>query len=231
MISKAKSLQNSILNGKWGAAASRKLPSGSMGATSLPLAPWSNDLSRSMSSDDSSKSRMSRFWSILAGVTLLGMTAMPRWTLNLRMTWAAVLPYFLATSWILGSSRRLGSPSLAHGLSGDPRGLKAVRKKPFSLQKLLSFSWLKYGWHSTWLVAGLIFPLSKMSWICTELKLDRPMSFTMPFSTSFSIASQVSVGLTSSYMRDPSSFLGNLFAVGSPVFLKAYGQWIRYRST
>ena len=51
--------------------------------------------------------------------------------------------------------------------------------------------------------------LSKTSWICTELKLESPIDFTSPFSTSFSMANHVSVGCVSrSYMTDPSGFLG-----------------------
>jgi len=36
-----------------------------------------------------------------------------------------------------------------HGLSGEPSGLYAVTAIPLDWQYLISFSWVRYGWHST----------------------------------------------------------------------------------
>lgn len=36
-----------------------------------------------------------------------------------------------------------------HGRLGEPRGLYAVTASPLDLQYLSSFSWVRYGWHST----------------------------------------------------------------------------------
>ena len=76
----------------------------------------------------------SKFCLILSGLTLFGITTTPRSTWNRINTWAGDLLCFLPISTILGSSRREGSPGLAHGLSGDPRGLYAVKTMLRSLQ-------------------------------------------------------------------------------------------------
>lgn len=102
----------------------------------------------------------------------------------------------MASSTSFGSSSSTGSSGCAHGLSGEPSGLYAVTERPFSLAKSASLAWPKYGWHSTWLVAGFTSHLARMSSICSELKLDRPTSRTRPFLTSFSTDRYVSVGLT-----------------------------------
>ncbi len=93
----------------------------------------------------------------------------------------------LAIPFSPGSSRRTGSSGSAQGRSGEPSGLYAVITTPCSLMKASRRDWLKYGWHSTWLVAGLTLHLARTSEICSELKLDSPMSLTRPFSTSFSM--------------------------------------------
>lgn len=50
----------------------------------------------------------------------------------------------------------------------------------FSLQNSISFSWVKYGWHSTWLTVGGIFAMARMRSICCWLKLDTPIDLTLP---------------------------------------------------
>ena len=66
------------------------------------------------------KSKMFPFSSILAGVTDFGMAMTPLWTCQRSTTWAGVLLYLVAMSFSLGSWRRLMSPGLAQGLSGEP---------------------------------------------------------------------------------------------------------------
>ena len=70
----------------------------------------------------------SAFCSILDRVTLFGTTETPLWICHFKHIWAGVLLYFFPISNNLGSFNKLGSSSLAHGLSGDPRGLYAVTK-------------------------------------------------------------------------------------------------------
>lgn len=76
-----------------------------------------------MSSEDNAKSKISKFCLILDLVTDFGMVITPRCTWYLKTTCAVVLPYFAASSFILGSSNKRGSPGLAQGLSGEPSGL------------------------------------------------------------------------------------------------------------
>ena len=45
----------------------------------------------------------------------------------------------------------------------------------FSAQKLISFSCVKYGWHSICKTEGLIVAISNTSLICLELKFDNPI--------------------------------------------------------
>merc|ERR1712210_363547 len=87
-----------------------------------------------ISSAESWKSKMLAFSSILEGVTDLGMTMIPLWTCHRMTTWAGDLECFLAMALIFGSSSNRGSPGLAQGLSGDPRGEKAVMVMSLSLQ-------------------------------------------------------------------------------------------------
>lgn len=102
----------------------------------------------STSSSSSWKSQMPKFSLILDFVTDLGITMWPCWIWYLSTIWAAVLPYLSAICLILGSSKSRGSSGLAHGRSGDPRGLYAVIIIPFDLQNADSFFWFRYGWHS-----------------------------------------------------------------------------------
>ena len=81
----------------------------------------------SISFIESWKSKMLAFSSILAAVTDLGMTMTPLWTCHRRSTWAGVLECLVAIALILGSSSNRGSPGWAQGLSGDPKGEKAIK--------------------------------------------------------------------------------------------------------
>lgn len=63
--------------------------------------------------------------------------------------WAALLLYCLAMAKIFGSSKSDGSSGLAQGLSGDPKGLYAVKMIPCWAQNSFNFFWFKWGWHST----------------------------------------------------------------------------------
>ena len=64
-----------------------------------------------------------RLLRIRSGVTLLGRTTTPLSTWKRISTWAGLLPYLRPISTTLGSSNREGSPGLAQGRSGEPKGL------------------------------------------------------------------------------------------------------------
>lgn len=98
----------------------------------LPL--QSNVLMYVTSSSFSSKSKISKFSWILDFVTDFGMVITPLCTWYFNNTCAGVLLYFTAKLFSFSSSIRRGSPGLAHGLSGDPRGLYAVTVMPTDLQ-------------------------------------------------------------------------------------------------
>lgn len=94
------------------------------------------------------KSNTLMFSSILFLVTDFGMGLTPDWSKYLNMTWAGDLLYLAAIDLTFGSSVRIGSSGLAHGLSGEPKGLYAVTTISLDLQYAISFFWFRYGWHS-----------------------------------------------------------------------------------
>ena len=137
-----------MLKAQWGCAAN------TAGAINLPL--HSKLLRWLISSSVKLKSKTLKFSCILENVTDFGIAWTPRWMHHRRTTWAAVFPYFFATSTNLGSSKSLGSSGLAKGRSGDPSGLYAVTIISLALQNLINFCWLRYGCTSICRTAGLI---------------------------------------------------------------------------
>lgn len=125
-----------------------------------------------------------------------------------------------------GSSSKTGSSFVTHGRFGEPRGLYAVTTMSWLFKKSLNFCCVKYGWHSIWLVTGLMRQLSKMRLVWAALKFEMPMLFVKPKSTASSIAFHVSTKSASEKMIFPSSVFGKR----SSPSLYANGQWIKYKS-
>lgn len=127
----------------------------------------------------------------------------------------------------LGSSSKTGSSLVTHGRCGEPNGLYAVRTIPTDFKYALSLCCVKYGWHSTWLVTGLMRQAFNTRCVCDLLKLETPILFTRPASTAFSNSRHVSRKSTEEKASLPSGFRGKK----SSPSLYANGKWIRYKST
>lgn len=108
-----------------------------------------------------------------------------------------------------GSSSKTGSSLVTHGRCGEPNGLYAVTTMPTECKYLLNFCWVKYGWHSTWLVTGLMRHESNKRWVCALLKLEIPMLLVRPASTAFSNSRHVSTKSTDENRVFPSLPAGN----------------------
>lgn len=114
------------------------------------------------------KSKMSILETILDFVTDFGMTMTPRLTWYFNRICAGDFLYLSEILTMMGSSVSCGSSFSAHGLVGLPRGEYPVRNIFRSSQKAFKRLWLRYGWHSTWLVTGWIragnFATINLSW-------------------------------------------------------------------
>ena len=94
------------------------------------------------------------------------------------------------------------------------RNFSALNMTKWGLYQIPSL--LKRGLHSACRIVGFMKHLSSSSWICLELKLDKPIDLHSPFSTSFSIALHVSViSISSANKKWPSSSFGH---ISSPCF-------------
>ena len=84
-------------------------------------------------------------------------------TCHLSRICAGLLPLrFAISSTLLSLSKGSGSFGSLKGLSGDPSGLNPVISIPCFSQNSFNFDWLRYGWHSTWFMAGTIW---KVVWM------------------------------------------------------------------
>ena len=113
--------------------------------------PRSSASIRSISSWESSKSKMSMFCSIRSGVIDFGKTTLPSWMCQRRTIWPGVRPCASAISTITGSSRAAPCAS----------GLQASVTMPRSACSRRRPGCVRYGCSSIWLTAGVT-PVSSM---------------------------------------------------------------------